>query len=309
MPDVSEKQPAPNSWLDNAASPPWGTSKSPHETSSRLITDMPFTSDLQPVFSVQGGGNQPVDAACGMVVASAKVMVASMTASMRAASQITWAVAAPTFSVALGGPNREHEEWVQCLHKRNTQQDRPWGNGVPPMMEIVPGPRGGDARVCSTNSALLTSMMDDFMAKVSKSRRDRRYDRSAPTFAVRGGACVSERYKGPADRYPLFATAVPSSPPREGQPPPRDDRRPPPRETRPPSPRDDRPPPRNERPPPPGGNPWADRQPRPRPDSRPEPTWAPRPDREPRPERPRPEDGWSPAPPAEEPPVTVTVWA
>lgn len=67
--------------------------------------------EIHPIFAVQGDDQTAMDA-FDIVVKSAKVMVDSMTASMRLASQTTWFAPASTSSVVIGGPNGEYNEWV-----------------------------------------------------------------------------------------------------------------------------------------------------------------------------------------------------
>lgn len=148
------------------------------------------------------------DEACDMVVQSARVSVASISTSMKDAGVSLWNSPAPTMTMSLGGPNRERQEWVDCVQSRKSiflqrrqfpgQAKSPknakgpknskggsspakseakqpiggqlWGLGFAPIVQIIPGPPSFDQNECSINSESLLNKIREWVAGISASR-------------------------------------------------------------------------------------------------------------------------------------------
>jgi hypothetical protein len=102
----------------------------------------------------------------------------------------------------------QHQIGTGCVQKR-VEQDAPWGNGAPPAVYIASFPYSLPYQSykdqCSTNSQLLTRMIQGWIKSVSSSRgREQTYDPRTPTVTIRGGACITTTFKGPADQLPMY---------------------------------------------------------------------------------------------------------
>jgi hypothetical protein len=56
--------------------------------------------------------------ACDLVMQSASVAIVSVSTSMKQANLATWIEPTPTLTMSLGGPNREVEDWAECVEHR-----------------------------------------------------------------------------------------------------------------------------------------------------------------------------------------------
>lgn len=83
------------------------------------------------------------------------------------------------------------------------------------MITIVPGPPIGfnDKEGCKQNYKILTHMEDKFMKNLARERQDKPFDHHQPTFAVRGGACVTIDFTGPADEQDRYRKYHKTPPP------------------------------------------------------------------------------------------------
>jgi hypothetical protein len=136
-----------------------------------------------------------------MVMATAKVAYATRTGSPESA---------PTVEMALGGEDRDDWEGCSEVLRNVAPQDAPWGNGVPPIIEIRPGPPNNEAYTCSTNYKLLTSMVSSCVSRHSLSRRYlATFDKNQPTCAFIGGACMTQSFYGNADMFAPLMTPTP----------------------------------------------------------------------------------------------------
>jgi hypothetical protein len=187
----------------------------PQSTNQKLTPQ-----DVQPVFVVSGGADQEIVQACGMVMASANVAIASMASSMASAGVQSWDAPAPTMTMALGGPNREEHDWAECVGRGiEAAPPAPWGNGLPPKVVITAGRPGYDARVCQQGAGLLTSALYQWFGQVSQSR-GRRFDNHRPTMTFAGADCAT-RFNGNADNIPgfqIYKTRGPGLIPRPARP-------------------------------------------------------------------------------------------
>ncbi|TID24083.1 hypothetical protein E6O75_ATG02448 [Venturia nashicola] len=110
--------------------------------------------------------------------------------------------------------NEHQEESLPCIQQRFKKDEPPWGNGVPPMMTILPGPPVfSDKEACKTNHKLLNQMEDKFMKDLARARKDKPFDYHQPTFTVRAGACVTTDYRGPADKLDRYRKYSNNNPP------------------------------------------------------------------------------------------------
>ena len=156
------------------------------------------------MFVVSGGADQEIVQACGMVMASANVAIASMASSMAGAGVKTWDAPAPTMTMALGGGNREEQDWSSCVERGiDAAPPAPWGNGLPPKVIITSGRQGRDPRVCQQGAGLLTSALYSWFGQVSMTRERGRFDNHRPTMTFAGADCAT-RYNGNADNIPGF---------------------------------------------------------------------------------------------------------
>jgi hypothetical protein len=166
------------------------------------------------VFVVSGGAEQEIAQACGMVMASANVAIASMASSMASAGVKTWDAPAPTMTMALGGSNRDQEDFSQCVERGiDAAPPAPWGNGLPPKVIITTGPKGRDPRICQQGAGLLTSALYSWFGQVSMTRAPGRFDNRRPTMTFAGADCAT-RYSGNADNIPGFQIYKTRGPPR-----------------------------------------------------------------------------------------------
>ncbi|KAE9967240.1 hypothetical protein EG327_011561 [Venturia inaequalis] len=128
-------------------------------------------------------------------------------AAVNAVATPTNACSAPTPADNNSPSNDNQTPSSPCTQQLLRSDDPPWGNGVPPMVTILPGlPVFSDKETCKKNHKLLTQMEDKFMKNVAQVRKDKPFDYYQPTFAVRGGACVTSDYQGPADQQDRYRT-------------------------------------------------------------------------------------------------------
>jgi hypothetical protein len=115
------------------------------------------------------------------------VAIASMAASMASAGVKTWDAPAPTMTMALGGSNRDQEDFSQCVERGiDAAPPAPWGNGLPPKVIITTGPKGRDPRICQQGAGLLTSALYSWFGQVSMTRAPGRFDNRRPTMTFAG---------------------------------------------------------------------------------------------------------------------------